>query len=68
MDLVMHPSFNTARRKLRDIRRLIRKPLDAHDIALFKSMWAEALEKDATGFNCVLLVNDLIEQNTPLKY
>jgi len=64
----MHPELNRARRRLRDIRRYIRTPLSSADVVAFGEMWREASDKHPDGRQCVLLVDDLIEQNTPLRW
>lgn len=64
----MHPGYHRARRKLRDIRRIIRTPISSADTVAFGRMWDEASEKHPDGRHCVLFVEDLIEQNTPLKW
>ena len=64
----MHPDLNRARKKLRDIRRIIRTPLSSADVVAFGEMWREAADKHPDGRQCVLLVDDLIEQNTPLRW
>lgn len=64
----MHPDYQRARRRLRDIRRYIKKPLTAADVAGFGEMWREAADKAPDGVECVRLVDDLIEQNAPLKW
>jgi len=64
----MHPDLNRARKKLRDIRRIIRTPLSSADVVAFGEMWREAADKHPDGRHCVRLVEDLIEQNTPLRW
>jgi hypothetical protein len=67
-DLPMHPDYNRARKKLRDIRRILKTPLSVADVVAFNRMWSEAADKEPDGRQCVLFVEDLIEQNTPLKW
>ena len=67
-DIEMHPRYNVARRKLRDIRRIIRTPLSKADVVAYGEMWRQAADKHPDGRQCVLFVEDLIEQNTPLKW
>lgn len=67
-EIEMHPRFNTARRKLRDIKRIVRKPWSTPDLHAVHAQFAEALLKHPDGRHCVLFVDDLIEQNQPLKF
>lgn len=64
-----HPKYNIARKKLRDIRRLIRgKSINQNDVATFTRLWNVALEKDPSGVQCVYFIEDLIEMNQSLRW
>lgn len=65
---LMHDGYRVARRKLRDIRRIIRKPLTSADVRSITQLWNVALEKEPCGRQGVLFVEDLIEQNTSLRW
>jgi hypothetical protein len=60
IEIEMHPHFNTARRKLRDIKRIVRKPWSTTDLYDAHARFAEALLKHPDGRQCVLFVEDLI--------
>lgn len=68
MSIMMHPGYESAATKLSRIRRYIRLPLSKADIEAFRDLWNTALEKEDCGRQCVRFVDDLIEQNTPLKW
>jgi len=63
--MTMHPRFKEARNRLRDLTR-IHPSLFDQTITL-GIRWREALLKDHTGHNCVLLVDDLVERMTPMR-
>ena len=41
-EVTMHPAYNTARKKLRDIRRFIKTPLTSKNVIAYGEMWREA--------------------------
>jgi hypothetical protein len=61
----MHPRYREAKNRLRDLTQT-RPSLFDQTITL-GNQWREALLKDDTGFNCVLMVDDLIERMTPMR-
>ena len=61
----MHPRYHEARKRLRDLT-TTRPSLFDQTITL-GNRWREALEKDCTGHNCVLFVDDLVERMTPMR-
>ena len=61
----MHPRYREARRRLRDLTAM-HPPLFDQTITL-GIRWREALAKDVTGHNCVLMVDDLVERMTPMR-
>jgi hypothetical protein len=61
----MHPRYHEARRQLRDLPRLYPSLFD--QTTTIGRQWTTALEKDATGQQCVRLVDDLVERLTPMK-
>ncbi|MGC0389358.1 hypothetical protein [Bradyrhizobium sp. USDA 241] len=68
MSVMMHPGYESARSRLQRIRRYIKLPLTKKDVEAFRQLWDIALEKEDCGRQCVRFVDDLIEQNTPLKW
>lgn len=62
-----HPRLKTATRKLRDIRRLVRSASKA-DVTSYRRQFAEALTKHPDGRQAVYFIEDLIEQNQPLRW
>jgi hypothetical protein len=61
----MHPRYHEAGKRLRDLPRLYPSLFD--QTITLGIRWREALEKDATGHNCVLLVDDLVERLAPMR-
>jgi hypothetical protein len=55
----MHPEYEAARRRFVEIY--------GRWLHLYEGDWAEALEKDPTGTQCVRMVEDLEEQYSAMK-
>jgi hypothetical protein len=58
----MHPEYEAAQRRFRDL-----IGYDYMWSEYMRERWAEALEKDPTGAQCVRMVEDLEEQNREMK-
>ncbi|MGJ4945121.1 hypothetical protein ACQR1W_31485 [Bradyrhizobium sp. HKCCYLS1011] len=65
---MMHPRFEEASRRLSRLGRHIRCRLTRKQKRAYAAEFQTALEKDERGDQCVLLIDDLIEQNRPLKW
>ncbi|MGJ4953086.1 hypothetical protein [Bradyrhizobium sp. HKCCYLS20291] len=63
-----HPRFEEAKGRLSRLGRHIRCRLTRKQKRTYAAMFHEALAKDERGHQCVLLVDDLVEQNRPLKW
>jgi hypothetical protein len=61
----MHPRYHEARKRLRDLPQLYPSLFD--QTITINHQFREALEKDATGHNCVLFVDDLVERMKPMR-
>jgi hypothetical protein len=61
----MHPRYQEARKRLRDLPQ--RYPSLFDQTIILGQQWNAALEKDATGLQCVRFVDDLVERLTPMR-
>ncbi|WP_315782302.1 hypothetical protein [Bradyrhizobium sp. SZCCHNPS1003] len=65
---MMHPRFEEAQGRLSRLGRHIRCRLSRKQKRTYAAMFHTALEKDERGDQAVRLIDDLIEQNRPLKW
>lgn len=65
---MMHPRLPEAQAKLKVIGRHIRCRLSKRQKAKYRQMFDTALDKDERGLQAVRFIDDLIEQNRPLKW
>lgn len=65
---MMHPRLPEAERKLMHLGRHIRCRLTKRQKRKYRAMFDEAMQKHESGLQAVRLVDDLIEQNRPLKW
>lgn len=65
---MMHPRLPEAERKLMHIGRHIRCTLSKRQKQEYRDLFNEALAKDERGLQAVRFIDDLIEQNRPLKW
>jgi hypothetical protein len=61
----MHPRYHEARKRLRDLPTLYPSLFD--QTLTIGHQFRTALEKDATGLQCVRFVDDLVERMTPMR-
>ncbi len=65
---MMHPRFEEVSVRLSRLGRHIRCRLTRKQKRAYATMFQTALEKDERGGQAVRLIDDLIEQNRPLKW
>ncbi|MCA1379439.1 hypothetical protein I6F34_01215 [Bradyrhizobium sp. BRP05] len=63
-----HPRLPEAERKLMHLGRHIGCRLSRRQKRQYRAMFDEAMQKHESGLQAVRLVDDLIEQNRPLKW
>jgi hypothetical protein len=61
----MHPRYQEARKRLRDLPQSYPSLFD--QTLRLGVLWNTALEKDATGLQCVRFVDDLVERLKPMR-